>query len=190
MSALGRKLPSRYVSNPLEADNDDELFGDFMNHRDFEIFADYYQFYLQDETAEGNLSDAWTEDAVERLLAVASGTVGVGTVRNTTVPVAIDVIDHEPKTEAHRFDHIVECSVAFGSGRVVVAGWADDFCEAPRIHVAPGMYRVRVNYAGLNTTSPNGLEGDDQYQIQLWPATEGAITILKSRASPSIRSAV
>jgi hypothetical protein len=107
-----------------------------------------------------------------------------------TVPVTIDVMDHEPIAEAYRFDHIVECSVAFNSGRVVVAGWTDDFQEAPRVHVAPGVYRVRVNYAGLNTISPNGLEGNDQYQVQLWPATEGPITILKSRVISSTSSAV
>ena len=26
----------------------------------FDLFADYHQFYLQDEAAEGDLSDSWT----------------------------------------------------------------------------------------------------------------------------------
>ena len=52
-----------------------------------EFFADYFQFYLQDDDpAFGNLAEAWTEDATQRLrIAVAPGIVGVGTARNDTV---------------------------------------------------------------------------------------------------------
>jgi len=34
------------------------------------LFADYFQFYLQDESAEGDVSEAWTDEAVARMLAV------------------------------------------------------------------------------------------------------------------------
>ena len=54
-----------------------------------ELSADYHQFYLQDEEASGDLSDSWSKEAVERLLAIAPGTVGVGTVREDDVPVEI-----------------------------------------------------------------------------------------------------
>ena len=57
----------------------------------FELFADYFQFYLQDEAASGDLSDAWTPEAVEQLLAIGPGVIGVGTVRNVDVPVEIEV---------------------------------------------------------------------------------------------------
>jgi hypothetical protein len=40
-----------------------------MSRYKLTLFADYHQFYIQDETADGNLSDAWTDEAVERLLA-------------------------------------------------------------------------------------------------------------------------
>ena len=56
----------------------------------YDIFADYHQFYLQDDDQTfGDLSEAWTEEATERLLAVAPHVIGVGTVRNTTVPVSL-----------------------------------------------------------------------------------------------------
>ena len=45
------------------------------------------QFYLQDESADADVSDAWTAEAVDRLVAIAPETVGVGTVRNMTVHV-------------------------------------------------------------------------------------------------------
>ncbi len=53
----------------------------------YDLFADYFQFYLQDDDdSVGDLSEAWTEEAVERLLAVSRGVVGIATVRNMTVP--------------------------------------------------------------------------------------------------------
>ena len=59
-------------------------------HRTSTILADYYQFYIQDDDVKfGDLSDAWTPEAVSRLLAVAPHTVGIGTVRNTKVAVSV-----------------------------------------------------------------------------------------------------
>ena len=67
-----------------------------MSSRTFKIFADYHQFYIQDESADGDLSEAWTDEAVANLLAVVDGTVGVGTVRNMDVPVTIEILSNEP----------------------------------------------------------------------------------------------
>lgn len=153
-----------------------------MTFHTLELFADYYQFYIQDEAADGNLSDAWTEEAVDRLLAVAPGTVGIGTVRNMDVPVTIDILDREPKFNADKFDHIVECSILIESGRIVAAGCTDYFPDAARIEVRPGTYRVRISFEGLNSLSADGLEGKDRYHLQLWPASAGQIEIMKQRS--------
>ncbi|MCL1635487.1 hypothetical protein M2650_12730 [Luteimonas sp. SX5] len=114
-----------------------------MPRYDFELFAGYHQFYLQDEPADGNLGDAWTEEASNRLLAVTPGIVGVGTVRNMDVLVTIDILDGEPRLDLARFDHVVECSLSIQSGRIVVAGCTDYFPDAARIDVTAGTYRVR-----------------------------------------------
>lgn len=37
----------------------------------FNLFADYFQFYLQDEQSDGDLSQSWTEQALSNMLAVA-----------------------------------------------------------------------------------------------------------------------
>jgi hypothetical protein len=87
-----------------------------MRRYELTLFADYHQFYIQDEKADGDLSEAWTDAAVERLLAVGPGTVGLGTVRNVDVPVTISVLEQEPVLDADKFDHIVECSIAVESG--------------------------------------------------------------------------
>jgi len=152
-----------------------------MSRYELTLFADSHQFYIQDETVDGNLSDAWTDDAMERLLAVAPGTVGIGTVRNVGVPVAISILKREPAFDPETFDQVVECSVAVESGSIVVAGCTDYFPDAVRIKVPPGPYRVRVSFEGLRSESPDGLDGNDQYYLQLWPAPMGPVAILKQR---------
>jgi hypothetical protein len=67
-----------------------------VEKRHFTLFADYHQFYLQDELVTGDLSDSWTPEAASRLLAIAHGTIGVGTIRDTTVPVDVEISDTEP----------------------------------------------------------------------------------------------
>lgn len=152
-----------------------------MSHYKLTLFADYYQFYIQDENVDGNLSDAWTDDAVERLLAVAPGTVGIGTVRNIEVPVTIAVLAREPVLDIDKFDHIVECSIEVASGTIVAAGCTDYVPDAARINIPSGSYRVRASFTGLDAVSADGLEGDDQYHLQLWPAPMDSVQILKQR---------
>ena len=154
-----------------------------MAQRSFELFADYYQFYLQDERAPGDLGDAWTDAAVDQLLAVKPGVIGVGTVRNTGVPVEVEVLHAAPSDDLTGWDRVNECSLEVPSGRIVVAGSTDYFPDAARIEVAPGSYRARVYYAGLDTVSPDGLEGHDRYRIALWPGTTGPTVSLKPPAT-------
>ena len=146
------------------------------------LFADYHLFYIQDEAAEGDLSDNWDEAATARLLALAPGTIGVGTVRNVEVPVTIEIHEGEPAGDTAAWDHIVEASIAVASGRLMVAGCTDYLPDAKRIPLSPGCYRVRVSYGGLDTISKDGLERNDRYRLQLWPAPESELRILKQRA--------
>ena len=147
---------------------------------EFNLFADYFQFYVQDENVEGDLSECWTTEAINRLLAVTEGTIGVGTVRNMTVPVVIEVADGEPDlADTGDWDQVNECDLAVKSGRIVVAGCTDYFPEAARIDVPPGSYRARLYYGNLNSLSENGLEGDDHYRIVLWRAASEPLRILK-----------
>ncbi len=148
----------------------------------YELFADYHQFYLQDEQASGDLSESWTQQESDILLAVAPGVVGVGTARNMTVPVTVQILDGPPAEDARdweQWDRINECSMEIASGSIVVAGCTDYLPEAARIKVAPGWYRLRIYYGGLHTLTEDGLDGDDHYKIALWPATQAGLQILK-----------
>ncbi|MFM9925522.1 hypothetical protein VLK31_21205 [Variovorax sp. H27-G14] len=150
-------------------------------HR-LELFADYFQFYLQDEESEGNLSNAWSEDAVIRMMAVTAGTVGIGTVRNMTVPVTLEFLDAEPRVDLAEFDHVVEGAIDVPSGRLVVAGCTDFFADAPRFDLPPGTYKVRLSGSGFDTLSEDGLEGRDHYLVQLWSDSFVEPKVLKQHA--------
>jgi hypothetical protein len=152
---------------------------------EYQLFADYYQFYLQDESVSGDLSNSWTEEAVNRLLAVAPGTLGVGTVRNMTVPVVVEVSDREPDEDTTGWDQVNECTLEVPSGRIVVAGCTDYFPDAARIDVSPGTYKARLYYGNLSALGEDGLKGDDRYQVVLWPGSPGPLRVIKQRSLPS-----
>ena len=150
------------------------------------LFADYFQFYLQDETIPEIDPDLWTKEAVDRLLAVSAGYLMVGTVRNMTVPVTIEVFEREPPEEVGTWDQINECGLEVPSGRIVVAGCTDYFPDAARISVPPGWYSVRVLYGNLDALSEDGLEGDDFYRVLLWPSDGPlSLTVVKQRKNAS-----
>lgn len=148
-------------------------------HHHFELFADYHQFYLQDEPVEGNLAESWTPEATDRLLALAPGTIGVGTVRDMKVPVDVEVRDAEPREPLDDWDQVNECSMEVRSGRIVVAGCTDYFPDAARIEVVPGVYRARVFYGKLKSLSEDGLRGEDHYRVVLWPGEPTPAAVLK-----------
>jgi hypothetical protein len=152
-----------------------------MQRFEYTLFADYFQFYLQDEGAEGDLSNSWTQEAVDRLLAVAPGTIGVGTVRNMNVAVVVEISDGEPDSDLSAWDQVNECTVDVPSGRVVVAGCTNYFPDAARIELSPGSYRARIYYGSLRSLSEDGLDGDDHYRVALWTAAPGPVQVLKQR---------
>ena len=147
----------------------------------YTLFADYFQFYLQDECADGNLGDAWTDTAVNDLLALAPGTIGVGTVRNMDVPVEVEILDGPPQNDLAQWDHVMECGIVVPSGRLVIAGCTDYFPDAARLNIASGTYRARIYYGDLDSLREDGLTGDDHYRIVLWPSNDLTRNVIKRR---------
>ncbi|SHE67080.1 hypothetical protein [Pedobacter caeni] len=148
------------------------------------LFADYFQFYIQDEKVDGDLSDKWTNEAVCILLAITDGTIGVGTVRNMNVPVNLKIFDSEPPfltDDEHVIGQINECDIEVSSGKIVIAGCTDYFPEAKRIELENGVYRARIYYGNLDKISEDGLDGEDFYEIHLWKTDkQDGIKIIRS----------
>lgn len=145
-----------------------------------EIFADYHQFYLQDDSEEwGNLSNSWDQESVARLLAVAPHTVGIGTLRNNKVPVFIEILENKPTLSIREWDQIIEAPLQIDTGRIVVAGCTDYFPDALRLHVAPGHYSVLVCYKNLNGIADNGIENKDEYHVWIYPNASKDVEVMK-----------
>lgn len=132
------------------------------------LFADYYQFYLQDDDPRfGDLSHAWTPEAVDRLIAVGDHVVGIGTVRNMNVQARITVAFKLPNLDPKEWNKINRASLVCDTGRIVIAGCTDYFPDAMRINIEPGTYDVLVGYRDLDSLSEDRMDGNDSYHIFL-----------------------
>jgi hypothetical protein len=151
----------------------------------FDLFADYFQFYLQDETASGIDGDAWSGEATDRMLAVSTGALAVGTVRNVDVPVTVEVLQSEPPKDLENWDHVTECSLVITSGKLVVAGCTDYFPDADRVKIASGIYHARISGGGFDSVAKHWESGEDKYRVQLWPGSEIEPRVLKQRPKQS-----
>ncbi|MEK7723898.1 MAG: hypothetical protein AAB336_06085 [Acidobacteriota bacterium] len=138
---------------------------------DFEIFADYHQFYLEDETSPHDTGSIWTKETFQQMIAVSEKLVAVGTARNVEVPISIEIHDSEPILEIEKYSRINECSLETTSNKLILAGCTDYLPEAIRIEIEPAIYRVRVLYGNLETVKDE-FEGEDFYILQLWKENE------------------
>lgn len=137
-----------------------------MQRQAFELFADYFQFYLLDEGISPDAPTDWDDIDVERRLKVAPHVVVVCPIRNVIVPVEVQVHDVEPSFDTSRWSHIAECSIDLPTGKLQVHECTGD--SVARFAVASGTYRVRAFYGALDTLREDCMEGDDHYLIVLW----------------------
>ena len=140
-----------------------------------DIFADYNQFYLWDSGRTNQAPVDYTDEDVRRRIKTGEHVVVIQPERNFTVPVAIEIHDAEPPVVESEWDHIAEASLHVPTGALQVhectGGVVTDF------KVPPGWYRVRSLHARLATV--DGIEGQDHYRVQVWPAPEGPVTVIK-----------
>jgi hypothetical protein len=148
-----------------------------MARYDIEVFADYFQFYLQDAGIQPSAPLDYTDDDVRRRVKVAPNVVVVQPVRNMTVPVVIEVLDRDPGVDIEAWDHVTECSLSLPTGHLQV----DTVHCNPKLdlELTPGEYRVRCLFAELDRLSEDGLDGDDRYQVQLWPDAPAELRVVK-----------
>jgi hypothetical protein len=143
------------------------------------IFADYSQFYLEDgHYVHSELPRLWNEQSSADMIAAAPGVVAVGTARNFDVPVTVWILGSEPEEDPDRWDHVAEAPLALPSGELLIFG-PTDWPDAERLAVEPGHYRARVQCANLESVAPNGIDGEDFYEVVLWPGAEEPPRVLK-----------
>lgn len=144
------------------------------------LFADYFQISLRDE-ANPDLPDDYTDQAIACRLVAGPHAVILHTERNMTVPIRVEWHDQRPTPDLDAYQHVVEARFDCPSGQLVLAGLTDYDPAASRLSARVGPLGVRASLSGLDTLSEDGLEGEDEYVIQLWPGTEPeGVRVLKA----------
>jgi hypothetical protein len=156
-----------------------------MDQHEFSIFAEHFQFYVQDKDTDNLLSIYWDEDSREDLFAQSDEIIGIATVRNMEVPVIVSLIDKEPKDEAlDEWDHVVQSQISIPSGKLLITGPTSPEDESMTIEVAPGTYGIRAYYAMLDEIDAEGFEGEDFYKVALWKTDKPIATEVLKRWTP------
>lgn len=148
-----------------------------MSMHVFNIFADYHQFYLWDSGVDPSAPEEYTRNDIRRLIKAVPHVVVIQPLRNATVPVELQVCSEDPGFDESQWDHVAECALDLPTGKLQV----HECTGGPALNLAvpPGTYRVRALFAGLDTLSDNGLDGDDRYRIVLWPGDNIPLHIVK-----------
>jgi hypothetical protein len=153
-----------------------------LQTKNFEVFADYHQFYLWDRGMSPTAPEDYTDDDVARRIKAAPHVVVIQPERDMEVAVEVEIHDGEPGYDPAGWDHIAEASLHLPTGRLQVhectGGPVADF------EVEPGWYRVRSFHGGFDTIDEDGLEGEDFYKVVLWPSPAGGVVVVKQFASP------
>jgi hypothetical protein len=150
--------------------------------RQYEIFADYHQFYLWDHGTSPAPPIDYTDEDLTRRIKAAPFVVVIQPERNMNVQVRLDLRDTPPDGVLDDWDHIAEASLELPSGRLEVhecTGGSVDIIE-----LQPGTYRVRACFGGLGTLSEDRLDGEDHYRLILWPAPFAPVAVLKQYPMP------
>src|SRR5690349_20834568 len=100
------------------------------------LSAECQQFYIQDEYAERNLD--WDEESSRDRLALAPGTINVGTISDGVLPVELEISPSPPSLDLDLWDRVIECGISLPSGRVILGGCFDEPEKSARLHVCPG----------------------------------------------------
>ena len=142
-----------------------------------EVFADYHQFYVWDAGMDPVAPEDWSDRDVANRAKTAEHVLVVCPVRNMTVPVRISLYAKEPAFDLSLYDHVVRASVALPTGQLQVHECTGS--EVLAWKVEPGTYRVLALFAGLNTLSDDGLEGQDTYHVALWLGQPAPLQVVK-----------
>jgi hypothetical protein len=142
------------------------------------VFADNFQFYLQDQVDDCDYPEDWNDSLLTRLFACGEKVVGIGTVRDLDCEITLEVFanpmdekQQQDEPDLSDYDHVAQCNIEIPSGKLMIGGCTTDYEETTKLDLAPGHYGVRIFWSNLDKTDTLGFEGDDQYMIQLFPET-------------------
>lgn len=146
----------------------------------FELFADYFQFYLMDVKSTDDTSEIWSKEALDNKLGILKNTLAVGTFRNVDVNVEIELCESEPTVNLEEWDQVAIGYFEIFSGECAVFGCTDYLPEAKTITLKPGNYSALSLAKGLNTIVTEWEAAEDLYKVILWPSNQREFKVLKN----------
>ncbi|WP_156885830.1 hypothetical protein [Massilia niastensis] len=143
------------------------------------MFADYFQFVAMDVDSGDDFSALWTDEALERMVAVGSSAVSLGTLRNVDVEVEIHVVDELPKLPLAEYDHVAEGSFDTPTGSLAVMGCTGFLPDAYRVDVPPGSYQFLYLVRGVGSVTDESSPANDLYILYIARGEERPPTLIK-----------
>ena len=130
--------------------------------REFQVSADYHQFYLMDAGAEPQIPQEVTDRDTLKRLRTAPHIVVFHTESASQVPVQVAFVP-EPCEAGGTWEHRAEFNISLPSGTAVLCGCTDYVPDCPRITVIASNHSGCAYFAG-------SAAGQERYCIMLWPA--------------------
>ena len=157
-----------------------QTLGVMKNVREFQVLADYHQFYLMDADIAPLIPETITDKDMLRRLRTAPHIAVFHTESASQVQVEVAFVP-EPFEAKGVWEHEAEFSLFLPSGIAVLCGCTDYVPHCPRLSVTPSNYDGRAYFAGSTV-------GKERYFIMLWPsAAQPIIPPDLSRQAASVR---
>ncbi|MBD2757893.1 hypothetical protein [Spirosoma validum] len=141
------------------------------------LFADYFQIFIYDAGLDWStvrIEADWSTDQARRDMFSSKENgrlIVIETFRNFTVPIEVAVLETDPLIHPlDEWDQIVECSIRTQSSGILIAELGNEGQNGLLVEGATPNWRLRVYYGGQHTIDQMGIEGNDHYLIELWPA--------------------
>jgi hypothetical protein len=151
-----------------------------LQHKAFEVFADYRQFYLWDQGMNPQPPVDYTDEDCHRRIKTGPYVVVIQPERSLTVGVEVEIHDTDPGFVAAEWDHIAEASLHLPTGQLQVHECTGG--SVAEFEAEPGWYRVRSLHGGFASIDEMGLDGSDHYRAFLWPAPPEEVRVIKQWA--------
>ncbi len=141
-----------------------------MLTKEFMLFADTFQFWIQDGETDDVLPVHWEPEDEDNMALVANRVIAVRTARELDVPISLEVMDAPPRDDEplEDWDHVVQCTLDVESGKLLITATSEDLYSAQNVLVTPGLYGLRIYFGALDQIDSEGFEGDDYYKVKVW----------------------
>src|SRR5579883_3159818 len=141
---------------------------------DLHIFADNFQFQLQDQIEDCDYPEYWNDALLTQLFVSGNRIVGVGTARDLDVDLTLEIYSEpmeeqkvDEEIDLSHCDHAAQCNLELPSKKLLITGCTTDYEETIKLDLPAQQYGLRIFWHKLDSIDELGFEGEDHYLIQL-----------------------